>query len=768
MVHSGRAPQQYDYHSDFLDGMELPLRSEWMLCHHLQHGLMMILRGPMKARVKVCPRILPQPGESLSQCVEELEYELMRICVTCGILSDRVISCYDCHNPLWCSEECFEYGHDAHYNGLCNQGYHIQRITVTEDNKKSLFRKALQVPREQLDAEELIQKVNELDLAVGCDFELKSNAVPAAPLRLLRMGRQGAASFLTPHSSPIQFKSFIALSYCWHSSDWSLAEGLQPTTMHIGGATLPTPVSKKMFVAFSTLRNSEEEGLWIDQLCVNQDDRDEKHVAVASMDILYRSARLVLIVLEDIVLTERELEIWDRCTNGWEDDDNWKPSGESDASMAALLVKIFSARWFSRVWCIHEHHVAASSRIIINFETGQDSIATSLDQLSQYIQRTLQSCDDPAWYRRLWSLNNEVEGRLFRWRTPSWKAEIAQASGFSIPPPPLMQLISMVFSLDASVMGDKLSVALNISGLNVFFKGNPPTADECCAIFSMLALAAGDATVLCTRGERLLLGEGSKVSSWMQWPESYSRIQAANVTLNSAANLTVTLQQLTLDLFMLLDRSERSPTESSLHCATQLHDFLEDNGVFARDTRGRDQLRGYISGIAAALDCGLDWMAHAWDILASTDGAVDSYTLAAVEENAQQYSEHESSIIRILTESAPLQHVTVYSEAKFRKMVLNFIFAHYNSDESADASIATGIDGQRGVYRSGPGTALAVPVVLAGPQYSIYERLWFLERVKGMADDCWRIRDKSSLFGCRAISHDGQVVALKKRQRIVG
>jgi hypothetical protein len=692
----------------------------------------------------------------------------MRICVTCGILGDRITSCYDCHNPLWCSEDCFEYGHDAHYGGLCNQGYHIQLVTVSENNKRSLFRKALQASRERSDAEGLIQKVNELDSTVGCDFELKSNAVPAAPLRLLRMGRQGAASFLTPKSSPIQFKSFIALSYCWHSSDWSLAEGLQPTTMHIGGATLPTPVSKKMFVAFSTLRNSEEEGLWIDQLCINQDDKDEKHVAVASMDILYRSARLVLIVLEDIVFTGRELELWNRCTDEWEEDDNWKPSGEGDASMAALLVKIFSARWFSRVWCIHEHHVAANSRIIINFETGQDSIATTLDQLSQYLQRTLQCCDDPVWYRQLWSLNNEVEGRLFRWRIPSWKVEMAQESGLSIPLPPLMQLISMVFSLDASVMCDKLSVALNISGLNVFFKGNLPTADECCAIFSMLALAAGDATVLCTRGERLRLGEGSKTSSWMQWPESYSRIQAANVALQSASNLTVTLQELTLDLYMLLDRSERSPTECSLHCATQLHDFLEDNGVFARDIRGSDQLRDHISGIAAALDCGLDWMAQAWEILVSTDGAVDPYTLAAVEENAERYSELESSIVRILTESTPLQHVTAYSEAKFRKMLVNFIFAHYNSDESADASIATGIDGQRGVYKPGPGPALAVPVALAGPEYSIYERLWFLERVEGVADDCWRILGKSSLFGCRAISHDGQVVALKKRQRIVG
>src|SRR6266536_6517836 len=387
----------------------------------------------------------------------------MRICITCGVLSDSMISCYHCHNPLWCSKECSAIGEDAHYNELCDKGYHLEAITVSEENKSWLFRKALQTSRERSETEKLIQKVTELDPTVGCDFELKSNAVPAAPLRLLRMGRQGEASYLTPTSSAITFKSFIALSYCWHNSDWELAEGLQPTTMYIGGATLPTPVSKKMFVALSTIRSSEEEGLWIDQLCINQNDEDEKQVAVASMDILYRSARMVLIVLEDIVFNYRELEIWDKCTEEWEDDDNWKPPEQDEASMPALLMKIFSARWFSRVWCIHEHHVGANSRIIINFETGQDSVATSLDQLSQYLQRTLECCDDPIWYRKLCDLANNVEGRLFSWSIPSVRREVAQASGLTIPLPPLMQLISMVFSLNASVIRDKLSVALNIS-----------------------------------------------------------------------------------------------------------------------------------------------------------------------------------------------------------------------------------------------------------------------------------------------------------------
>jgi hypothetical protein len=46
--------------------------------------------------------------------------------------------------------------------------------------------------------------------------------------------------------------------------------------------------------------------------------------------------------------------------------------------------------------------------------------------------------------------------------------------------------------------------------------------------------------------------------------------------------------------------------------------------------------------------------------------------------------------------------------------------------------------------------------------------MWFLERVEGEIRDCWRIVEKSSLFGCPAIVDDGQAVTLRKRQLIIG
>ena len=41
-----------------------------------------------------------------------------------------------------------------------------------------------------------------------------------------------------------------------------------------------------------------QEGVWIDALCINQDDKAEKVKAIVSMDLVYKCARLVIVALE--------------------------------------------------------------------------------------------------------------------------------------------------------------------------------------------------------------------------------------------------------------------------------------------------------------------------------------------------------------------------------------------------------------------------------------------------------------------------------------
>lgn len=48
------------------------------------------------------------------------------------------------------------------------------------------------------------------------------------------------------------------------------------------------------------------EGLWVDQLCIIQEDEEEKEVTISAMDAIYKSARLVVIALQDIEVSEAE------------------------------------------------------------------------------------------------------------------------------------------------------------------------------------------------------------------------------------------------------------------------------------------------------------------------------------------------------------------------------------------------------------------------------------------------------------------------------
>lgn len=48
------------------------------------------------------------------------------------------------------------------------------------------------------------------------------------------------------------------------------------------------------------------EGLWIDQICINQRSTEEKTVAIPAMAALYKHARLVIVALSDIEVNQEE------------------------------------------------------------------------------------------------------------------------------------------------------------------------------------------------------------------------------------------------------------------------------------------------------------------------------------------------------------------------------------------------------------------------------------------------------------------------------
>ena len=123
--------------------------------------------------------------------------------------------------------------------------------------------------------------------ATAKDFDIKHLAQSEAPFRLL--------SDLTEsvhHSSPLKFNIFIALSYCWHSDDWSPAQGLSKMD--------EWPLSSLMLLGLFHQRQSPNEGVWIDACYIEQSNEVEKRQAIGSMEVVYKSARMIFAVIDTL------------------------------------------------------------------------------------------------------------------------------------------------------------------------------------------------------------------------------------------------------------------------------------------------------------------------------------------------------------------------------------------------------------------------------------------------------------------------------------
>lgn len=106
--------------------------------------------------------------------------------------------------------------------------------------------------------------------------------------------------FSSPISAPPSFK---ALSYAWGPND-------RTHSLFISGEEIK--ITSSLDAALRHLRHpTETVSLWIDQICINQDDADEKTEQVALMSNIYRLADQVLVWLGSAADGSDELmDVW--------------------------------------------------------------------------------------------------------------------------------------------------------------------------------------------------------------------------------------------------------------------------------------------------------------------------------------------------------------------------------------------------------------------------------------------------------------------------
>ncbi len=230
------------------------------------------------------------------------------------------------------------------------------------------------------------------------EFPSPNEAAPPIEIQFQIISFEAARSQVRPRAryswrnikrlvKPVRRPEYEALSYTW-------GEERSPTPVFVnsnGSKRKFIEVTQNLATALIYLRHkSEARILWIDALCINQEDMKERSSQVARMADIYRLANRVVVWLgpeseegrsSEALSTLRgigsKIEIeWAlyemRATN--EGDPSWAdrniPQTVDQNSLNSLLM-IINRPWFERIWVQQEIALASEKAVLV---CGHDSI----------------------------------------------------------------------------------------------------------------------------------------------------------------------------------------------------------------------------------------------------------------------------------------------------------------------------------------------------------------------------------------------------------
>ncbi len=365
-------------------------------------------------------------------------------------------------------------------------------LLLSRDDKNELLGDATQAihnDENKARAASILARLGEFDSGVAAEFCLKRDGLDDIRLRMICS---------TPEPDPGSAQvdhvaSYIAVSYCWHSREWELADDKIPLAPGWG-------ISKPMMEVILALRQSPNEGIWLDQLCINQDDAADKRAHIGIMDAIYRSARRVAILMEDVQLNKDEEEAGVAYAASYEDlsrqvrecdlegaeksqfIDEYFPRREQElrdagnhqvlAAVEPFAIKMLSARWYTRAWCAHESRMAKHQKVNnpLMMCFGSDISRTVsfefrfLHYLALYLSDR-EPPEDPSSARSRDRLDDAVPKsmRQLGWRI--MKLFPDQERNRSA-----MQHLLYITQFGCFQKGDLMSIALNTVGIPLYFQ----------------------------------------------------------------------------------------------------------------------------------------------------------------------------------------------------------------------------------------------------------------------------------------------------------
>jgi hypothetical protein len=371
-----------------------------------------------------------------------------------------------------------------------------------------------------------------------------SGVILDTPFRLICSSPTGI-----PFDGAFAIRQYLAISYSWHSEEW-------PGTPH--SAPDPNglwPIGKRFADAILGLRGHPREGVWIDQVCINQGDKDEKQRAIACMDIIYKSCRRLVVLLEDVELTDEEVALCGRYdVPDLRGHIAAKPAEADIPILISFFDKVARARWWKRAWCFHEfvvgepwsnkRHQEVHNTVFV-LGHGQDKTFTIRwlvlhSILSDVMVKVDHHSPESAYVSPILSGLDDRTSPLLD--SPDRKPGAIRSS--------FMARFNSVLPTGCLKAGDKLSVCINLLGLGLaYVQDEEPTVDEVYYLAIMLALAAGEKTPLSFTSNELLMVGGKQ--SWLKRPVTAGDTTLRKFTLGDIKSIhSVSVEQLEVDLIV--------------------------------------------------------------------------------------------------------------------------------------------------------------------------------------------------------------------------
>jgi len=639
-------------------------------------------------------------------------------------------------------------------------------------------------------SERIRDRLRALEPATGAMFHAKPpDASP--PFRLL-------INKLLEHDDSL--RSFVALSYCWHPimgcplGQWEPVSGCE-----LGASQYHKhlPISDRCFTEVLANLLQPVEGIWIDQLSIDQDDEKEKAEAIASMDLVYKNARLVIIVLEDVELTESESSVARslRYHGQRNEPDAFKSVLKTSPHVVRDLVcKIGSSRWFLRAWCSHEFYLCQDAAFVIPCYEQRSALSLGLAALQDILM--LKSDWLPAsvdsWAGRLNGYRTAL--RLLSTRfVIFWQ---------QLPSPPIYGICYQVNDLQASRGCDKVSIALNLLGLPLSFRGRVRSEAHSRHILTLLALASGDPLMLCCTGDPLDTSTWSKRErrrrrrrrrrpnldmSCLQWPDLGDLVHVNNRYPKAVPALCDAIRleggRMLVEVFDMQKMMNNGlPSAADIGRARSLLGALLEQDPdmmaklepeeFTNTVLNRDEFfNNSVSYLACAIHLGPAWISDIFSNIGHSPSAQglrvclktnfgDAFTrivkqhFGSITTTANTATEDGSTTTTTFADFIPfaLQHVLQLGSTA-RRITCTTTTSSWSNSSSNSGTLGGGAIVALPIDYNPEELVAVVPAALVGQGHSFIKRLWLLEkknmkRAGGLAKaTACRIRGKGYIWG---------------------